>query len=105
MTATNTAPASFGTSNWNRMSFRERFGDSLFQTDGQKRLEDYTEADMARVQTRSRLQFKAESFRQSDASAQNRDRLGLQRAATPRSVEQSFGATTGAQFKAMALRA
>lgn len=97
---------SLGTAEWNNMSFREKFGDSLFKTDNQRRLQEYAEADMALMQARSRRRFKVEDAKIDD----KRDDLALGsigrgRTMQAQSVEQSFGPTTGAQFKAMALRA
>jgi len=105
-TTTSGTGSAFSTSDWNNQSFREKFGDSLFKTDNQRRLAEYAENDMALMQARSRRRFKVEDSKIND----NRDQLSLGtigRAPTmqAQSVEQSFGPVSGASFKAMALRA
>lgn len=112
MNATTTAPApatstpAMSTSDWNGMSFREKFGESMFKTDNQRRLAQYAENDMALTKARIRSRFKVEDARIADSSD---DRglglIGKSRTVSAQSVEQSFGPVSGASFKAMALRA
>lgn len=103
--AATTSGSMFGNAEWNNASFREKFG-SLFKSDNEKRLEDYATADMAKMQSRVRSRFQvADAKIQDSRDDRSMAMLGKTRVTTAQSVEQSFGPTTGAAFKAMALRA
>ncbi len=101
----NTSASLGGNLDWNQGSFREKFG-SLFKSDNEKRLEDYASADMAKMQSRVRSRFQvADAKIQDSRDDRSMSMIGKTRTTTAQSVEQSFGPTTGAAFKAMALRA
>jgi hypothetical protein len=93
------------------MGFREKFG-SLFRTDNQKRLQEYTEQDLG-LQQRSRdRRFKAraaEIERSKDVAevdpreARSLEAVGARRDVTSaRTVAESFGPAAGIDLRAMA---
>ena len=103
-TGTDTSSA-FG--NWNNASFREKFGDSLFKTDNQRRLAEYAEADMAMVQQAAARRLRTADVRAHDSKdLESSARLGRPRElGRVADVASTFAPITGAAFKAMALRA
>jgi hypothetical protein len=104
-TAANTS-STLGNS-WNSGSFREKFGDSLFKTDNQRRLAEYADADMALVQQSAMRRLKmAESRMVESKDVESGARLGRPRdLGRVADVSASFAPISGAALKAMHLRA
>jgi len=93
--------------NWGNQSFREKFGDSLFKTDNQRRLAEYADADMAKVQATSTRRLEVADNRIQDTKdVESGSRLGRPRNLTRvADVATSFAPISGAALKAMHLRA
>ncbi|MCA9554816.1 MAG: hypothetical protein KC933_32600 [Myxococcales bacterium] len=93
--------------NWNNQSFREKFGDSLFKTDNQRRLAEYADADMAKVQMGVSRRLQAADNRIQDTKDLDAgSRLGRPRTLSRvADVASSFAPISGAALKAMHLRA
>ncbi len=90
---------------WENASFRSKFG-SLFKSDNEKRLAEYSAGDMALVRSRVSNTFKVADAQITD-SREDRSlgMVGSKRTTSAQSVAQSFDTTSGASFKAMMLRA
>ena len=104
-----TLSQAIGTSNtgasmgWEQSSFRDKFG-SLFETDNQKRLGEFFEADMAKNALNVDRRFKMQDAKISETKDSSLRAIGISRPTQAVSVAGSFDAPSGAQFKAMALR-
>lgn len=83
---------------WAGQSFREKYGDSIFKTDNQKRLEEYTDQDIDRMRMAATQRLRVSEER---AALQT---VGVTRATTAPTVEQSHGPSTGRELLARHLR-
>ena len=93
---------------WSSQGFREKFGDSLFKTDSEKRLAEYAEADVATVkqgnaqrlqQAKVEIEQKKDVLETASPVARALDTVGAKRELSARSVAESFQPAAGADLR------